>query len=206
MVTTLSCMPILQRVTCPDDPRLMLEQQMCVAPVSKISKGRISDPEPERRACEEPRCLSLVTRQTLELALEPFECDDPNVSRTLLNGVIRVVDLVHVFDGGGDGRAFHSGDFRWESGQTLIFGRMSGISNAGTQYEPVMDRQRCDDPGFIQGRLCGSIARAEDVALRGAQVLANYALRVDRLAGDGIPEQDVRGTIEGVLARGCGCC
>jgi hypothetical protein len=205
-MTTLNAMPILQRVTCPDDPRLMLEQQMCVAPVSKVLKGRISDAEPERRECEDPRCLSLVTRQTLELGLEPFECDDPDVSRPLLNGVIRVVDLVHVFDRSGDGRAFHSGDFRWESGRTLIFGRLSGITNAGTHHEPVMDCQRCNDPGFLQGQLCGSIARAEDQTLRGAQIFANYALRVDRVAGDGIPEQEVRGTIEGVLVRGCGCC
>jgi hypothetical protein len=53
-------MPILQRVTCPDDPRLMLEQRMCVSPVSKIVKGRITDPEPERRECDDPKCLSLT--------------------------------------------------------------------------------------------------------------------------------------------------
>jgi hypothetical protein len=120
--------------------------------------------------------------------------------------VFRVVDLVHVFDRSGEGRGFHSGDFRWDFGRLPVFGRMSGITNAGTHHEPVMECQRCNDPGFLQGRLCGTIARAEDDALRGAQIFANYAIRVDRIAGDGIPGQDVRGTIEGVLVRGCGCC
>ncbi|MET0522698.1 MAG: hypothetical protein ABW156_12130 [Jiangellaceae bacterium] len=199
-------MPILQRVTCPDDPKLMLEQQMCVSPMSKTAKGRITDPEPERRECADPPCLSLTTRQQLELRLEPFECDERELSRLLLNGVIRVTDLVHVFDGSGDGRGFHSGDFRWEAGRILIFGRMSGITNAGTHHDPVMKCQECKDPGFLQGRLCGSIARAEDPALRGAQIFGNYALRVERVDGDGIPGQGVLGTFEGVLVRGCGCC
>ncbi|SNY60110.1 hypothetical protein SAMN05421748_12153 [Paractinoplanes atraurantiacus] len=179
---------------------------MCVAPVSKIVKGRLTEPEPERRECEDPRCLTLTTRQTLELFLDPFDCDDPDVSRPLLNGGIRVTDLVHVFDRSGQGRGFHSGEFRWEAGPLLAFGRLSGITNAGTHHEPVMDCQRCEDPGFLQGRLCGSIARAEDPALRGAQIFANYALRADRVEGDGLHAQDVRGTIEGVLVRGCGCC
>jgi hypothetical protein len=184
----------------------MLEQRMCVSPVSKIVKGRITDPEPERRECDDPKCLSLTTRQLLELLLDPFECDDPEVSRPLLNGVLQVVDLVHVFDRSGDGRGFHSGDFRWEAGRILVFGRMSGITNAGTHHEPLQECQRCNDPGFLQGRLCGSIARADDPALRGAQIFANYALRVERIAGDGIPEQELRGTVEGVIVRGCGCC
>jgi hypothetical protein len=196
-------MPILERVSCPDDPRLMLEQRTCVNALSKRVEGRIGAPEPERRECDEPRCLTLTTRQELELQVQPFDCDEDPVK---LGGVLRVVDLVHVFDTSGEQRGFHSGDFRWESARTLVFGRMSGITNAGTHHRPVLDCQECKAPGFLQGRLCGSIARADDPALRGAQVFTNYVLRVEDLAGDGIPEQGVLGTLEGVLVRGCGCC
>jgi hypothetical protein len=120
--------------------------------------------------------------------------------------VIVVQDLVHVFDSSAERRGFHSGDFRWESQGLLAFGRLSGITNAGTHHRPVLDCHDCKAPGFLQGRLCGSIARAEEPTLRGAHVFANYVLRVDEVAGDGIPEQRVLGTLEGVLVRGCGCC
>jgi hypothetical protein len=83
---------------------------------------------------------------------------------------------------------------------------MSGITNAGTHHPPVLDCQECRAPGFLQGRLCGSIARAEDPALRGAHVFANYVIRAGDLAGDGLPEQRVEGTLEGLLVQGCGCC
>lgn len=196
-------MPILQRVSCPDDPRLMLEQRTCVAALSKTLEGRIGRPDPERRECDDPPCLSLTTRQSLELEVQAFECDQDLVP---LRGVLRVIDLVHVFDTSAEQRGFHSGDFRWEWERTLVFGRMSGTTNAGTHHRPVLDCQDCKAPGFLQGRLCGSIARTEDPALRGAQVFANYLLRVGDLAGEGIPEQGVLGTLEGVLVRGCGCC
>jgi hypothetical protein len=181
----------------------MLEQRMCVSALSKTFEGRIGSPEPERRQCDDPPCLTLTTRQPLELGVRRFECDEDPVP---LGGVLRVVDLVHVFDTSGERRGFHSGDFRWESERTLVFGRMSGITNAGTHHRPVLDCQDCKAPGFLQGRLCGSIARAGDPALRGAHVFANYVLRVGDVSGEGIPEQRVLGTLEGVLVRGCGCC
>jgi len=195
--------PLLQRVSCPDDPQLMLEQRTCVTALSKVVEGRVTPPEPERRECDDPPCLTLTTRQSLELEVQPFECDEDPVP---LRGVLRVMDLVHVFDTSAEQRGFHSGDFRWESDRTLVFGRMSGITNAGTHHQPVLDCQDCKAPGFLQGRLCGSIARADDPALRGAQVFTNYVLRAGDLSGEGIPEQRVLGTLEGVLVRGCGCC
>jgi hypothetical protein len=185
----------------------MLEQRTCVTALSKrIDRGRIGDPERERRQCDdEPRCLSLTTRQSLELDLRTFACEEEPEASIL--GVIRVLDLIHVFDGSADGRGFHSGDFRWESAGLLAFGRMSGITNAGTHHEPVMECQECRSPGFLQGQLCGSIAWAQDTSLRGAHLFANYVLRARDIAGDGIPKQeDILGTLEGVLVRGCGCC
>jgi hypothetical protein len=196
-------MPILERVACPDDPKLMLEQRLCVSALSKTLEGRIDRPEPERRECDDPRCSSLTTRQSLQLRVQPHDCDEDPAK---LQGTIEVVDLVHVFDQSAEQRGFHAGDFRWQSGQTLVLGRLSGITNAGTHRRPVLECQECKAPGFAQGRLCGRIVRAEDQVLRGAQVFANYLLNFRELAGDGIPAQEVLGTLEGVVVRGCGCC
>jgi hypothetical protein len=196
-------MPILERVTCPDDPKLMLEQRLCVSALSKTLEGRIDRPEPERRECDDPTCLSLTTRQSLELSVQLHDCDEDPAK---LQGTLRVVDLVHVFDQDAERRGFHAGDFRWQSDRALVLGRLSGITNAGTHRTPVLECQECRAPGFLQGRLCGSIVRADDQALRGAQVFANYLLHVRELSGEGIPGQGVLGTLEGVVVRGCGCC
>jgi hypothetical protein len=198
-------MPILQRLRCPDDPKLMLEQRLCVSPLSKDLEGEIGRPEPERRQCDDPQCLTLTTLQPLRLAVRPSRqgCDqDP----AALQGGLEVTDLVHVFDGDANQRGFHSGDVRWASGSTLVLGRLSGITNAGTHRDPVLACQECKAGGFLQGRLCASIVRAEDQRLRGCQVFANYLLHAPDLAGDGIPAQRVTGTLEGVLVCGCGCC
>jgi hypothetical protein len=213
-------MPILQRVACPDDPRLMLEQRLCVSALSKDLRGEIGDHEAERRECDDPRCVTITTRQSLRLVVTPSQppsggCDrDP----AKLEGILEVQDLVHVFDFDGETvqRGFHSGDFRWQSPPppppapplTLVLGRLSGITNAGTHREPVLRRcQGCEARGFLQGRLCGTIVRAEDPQLRGCQVFANYLLRVPELGSDGIPAQGgLLGTLEGVLVCGCGCC
>jgi hypothetical protein len=74
-------MPILQRVTCPDDPRLMLEQRTRVTALSKTIEGRTSRPEPELRECGDPQCLTLTIRQPLELKLERFDCDEDPAPR-----------------------------------------------------------------------------------------------------------------------------
>jgi hypothetical protein len=60
----------------------MLEQRTCVTALSKTIEGRIGRPEPERRECGDPQCLTLTTRQPLELKLERFDCDndDPAAS------------------------------------------------------------------------------------------------------------------------------
>lgn len=212
-------MPILQRVACPDDPQLMLEQRLCVSALSKDLQGEIDDRQAERRECDDPRCVTVTTRQGLRLDVTASQppsggCDrDP----AKLAGALEVRDLVHVFDFDGENiqRGLHSGDFRWQSPtpppappSTLVLGRLSGVTNAGTHREPALRRcQRCEARGFLQGRLCGTIVRAEDPQLRGCQVFANYLLHVSELVSDGIPAQGgVVGTLEGVLVCGCGCC
>jgi len=197
--------PILQRVPCPDDPQLLLEQRLCLSPLSKNLDGELGRPEPERRQCDDdPRCLTLTTRQTLKLGVTGNPpCDDDPAG---LTGAIVVTDLVHVFDGDAGRRGFHSGEFRWQSGRTLIFGRLSGITHAGTHRPETLPCQECHALGFLQGRLCGRIVRAEDDRVRGCQVFANYLLHAPEVQGDGIVAQRVRGALEGLLVCGCGCC
>ena len=97
------------------------------------------------RACEEPDCLTLTTVQTLTLKLGSHQdCDSLGEA---LDGLIEVRDFVHVYDSNGNERGFHSGRFRWESDLGLIFGELSGITNAGTHSR---GRPRLPLPVLIQ--------------------------------------------------------
>jgi hypothetical protein len=119
-----------------------------------------------------------------------------------LDGRIEVRDLVHVYDTDGSQRGLHSGRFRWESGIGLIFGKLSGITNAGTHQAPAFDEcQRCADP-VMEGQLCGTVCRTREPRVAHCQVIGSYLLRVES-SSDGLPEQRVVGTFEGVLVCPC---
>jgi hypothetical protein len=185
---------------CPDDPCTMLQQVVCLSAVSKDIEGEIGDPQGERRDCRDPGCLTLTTTQPLTLKLGSHsDCDGLDGA---LDGVIEVRDLVHVYEHDGNGRGSHSGSFRWESGVGLIFGKLSGITNAGTHRPPAFrECQRCKD-AVMEGQLCGTICRSRDDRFAGCQIFGAYRLRIDPGVG-GIPRQRTVGTFEGVLVCAC---
>ena len=185
---------------CPDDPCTMLQHAVCVSAVSKDLEGEIGEARGDRRECRDPACVTLTTTQPLTLKLGSHsDCDSLG---GLLDGVIEVRDLVHVYEGDGNQRGFHSGSFRWESGVGLIFGHLSGITNAGTHRPPAFDEcQRCRD-AVMEGQLCGTICRSLDDRLAGCQIFGAYRLRIDPSVG-GIPGQRLVGTFEGVLVCAC---
>lgn len=188
------------RCGCPDDPCEMMARAVCLSSVSKDIEGELGTPEPERRECGEPRCVTLTTLQTLVLRLGSHQdCDSFGGA---LDGRIEVRDLVHVYDTDGSQRGLHSGRFRWESGIGLIFGKLSGITNAGTHRAPAFDEcQRCADP-VMEGQLCGTVCRTREPRVAHCQVIGSYRLRVES-SSDGLPEQRVVGTFEGVLVCPC---
>lgn len=182
-----------------DDPCTMLRRQVCLSPVSKDIEGEVGDPESERRACREPECVTLTSVQPLTLKLNTHQdCD--RVAE--LDGTIEVRDLVHVFDGDGTGRGFHSGSFRWASVAGLILGHLSGITNAGTHRAPAFQEcQRCQD-AVMEGQLCGTVCRSREPGFADCQVFGAYRLRIEP-SPEGLRPQGVRGTFEGVLVCPC---
>lgn len=178
----------------------MLGQAVCLSSVSKDIEGEIGDPEGERRECREPRCATLTTTQPLTLKLgSNQDCDSLG---GLLDGLIEVRDLVQVYDTDGNQRGFHSGRFRWESGIGLIFGELSGVTNAGTHRPPAFGEcQRCRD-AVMEGQLRGKVCRAREARFAGCQIFGAYRIRIDPGA-QGIPQQRVVGTFEGVLVCPC---
>ncbi|HEY5882734.1 MAG TPA: hypothetical protein VIU11_27755 [Nakamurella sp.] len=143
--------------------------------------------------------MTLTSVQSLVLKLGKIqECDRlPD-----LDGAIEVRDLVHVFDGDGNGRGMHSGDFRWQSSIGLIMGRLAGITNAGTHREPVFkDCQRCRD-AVMEGQFQGTVCRPRSPEFADCRLFGAYRLQIDP-GREGLLEQDVRGTLEGLLITPC---
>ncbi len=192
-----------ERAACPDDPRFMREQNLCLFALSKNLEGSIGRAEGERRECGDPECRTLMTVQPLSLEVRTNELCDSEQGR-LLDGALEVEGLVHVYDGDGTERGFHSGEFRWRAEGMLVVGELSGITNAGTHREPVFEPcQRCLAPGFMEGRFCGTIEETEEERLRGCRLFGTYRLRFRETSGEGIPEQELAGTLEGVVVCEC---
>jgi hypothetical protein len=181
------------------DPCAILGRTVCLQPVSKDVEGEFGPPDSERRQCREPECLTLTSLQTLILKLgSASDCD--RVPE--LDGALEIRDLAHVFDDNGNERGMHAGDFRWESAAGLVLGTLSGITNAGTHRPPAFgDCQRCHDP-VLEGHLRGTVCRPREPRFAGCSVVGGYRLRIDP-ASDGIPQQRVTGTFEGLLVCPC---
>lgn len=181
------------------DPCTMLRRPVCLTSVSKDIEGEFADPENERRSCADPGCETLTSLQSLILKLATHQDCDRLIE---LDGTIEIRDLVHVYDNDGTGRGIHSGSFRWESSVGLIFGDISGITNAGTHRAPAFrECQRCWDP-IMEGQLRGTVCRAREPGYLGRTIFGAYRLRIEP-SPDGLQRQGVRGTFEGVLASAC---
>lgn len=188
---------------CLEDARELWERRVCLEPVSKNLRGELKLLDRERQECEEPRCLTLKTDHLLKLEVESHEPCDSELGR-LLDGTLVVRRLIHALaNGTGEGRGLHTGEFRWTGADVRIAGQLSGMTNVGTHRQPPLDPcQECHAPGYMEGRLCGSIVQARDQRLVGCQVTAAYRLLFD--PSEGFQDTGVRGTLEGLVVCACG--
>ena len=189
-------------VACPDDPRFIRDERMCLSVISKTVKGALRlAAEPEEEVCEERRCKTLKTVHTLTLDVGPNPPCDPEDS-PIPGGRLLSRDLTSAFiDADPAQRGFHAGHFRWTDAGVLVSGTLSGITNAGTHRDPFEPAcQECYAPGFLEGRFCGVIRKARDEALIGCNVIGIYKLRLREPSQEGGP---VYGVMEGVIVCGC---
>jgi hypothetical protein len=191
---------------CPDDFGYMLEQNMCLHALSKNVEGPLTDHQDNyRERCTDPPCTTLKCTNSLRISVNSHqdpECDSDPALR--LDGEITVDYLVHVFDNDATRRGYHSGEFTWAGRGLLAFGRLSGVTNAGTHRGPVFEEcQSCNAPGFMEGQFCGTIRRSETGELLSCGVFGTYRLRFPDTSPDSVPGQTVSGTMEGVIVCEC---
>lgn len=186
---------------CADDPNMLLETTVCLSELSKNLSGEMHLLERDVERCRAPECETLKTVHLLRVEVTRHDCDSELAKA--LNGVFYVRDLVHAFIGGdGNNRGVHTGNFRWRGARVVAAGTISGITNAGTHREPVFDPcQTCDAHGYMEGRFCGSILKAQSRGLVGCSMVGTYRFRFDpgKEGGHGA----ISGTLEGALVCRC---
>ena len=197
-------MPQLMKSSgCLDDARELAKSRVCLEPVSKNAEGELRLVDREVEECSDPKCETLKTDHLLRLEVKSHKPCDSKVGK-LLDGVFYVRKLVSALsDGNGERRGIHAGEFRWNGNGVRIEGRMSGMTNVGTHRAPVFDEcQKCNSPGYMEGRLCGRIVKARDEKLVGCEVTAVYRFRFDH--SKGFQDTGIAGTIEGAVVCECG--
>jgi hypothetical protein len=198
-------LPPPPRVRCPDTARDVLQREVCLQSFSKNLAGDIRPLHEERETCAKLDCVTLKTEHFLLAKVTANKpCDSAQAQ--VLDGVLRVSDLAHAFENGdGTQRGYHGGDFIWQGQAGLVaFGTLSGITNAGILRAPVFEPacEKCNQPGIMIGRLCGTIQRApQQQRLLGCQVFGVYRFQFDpgKEGGQGA----IRGTAEGVVICPC---
>jgi hypothetical protein len=181
-----------ERAACPEDPRLMREQNLGPFALSKNLEDRIGRAEGERRECQDPECGNPMTVQPLEFEVRTnAPCDSRQ--GWLLDSALEVEGPVH----DATQRGFHSGGFRRRVEGTLVVGEFTGITNAGTHRGPIIQEcQRYHHLGFMEGRFCGAVEETEEKS-RGRRLFGTYRLRMGERSGEGLPEQELAGIREG---------
>jgi hypothetical protein len=180
---------------CAEGSRDILERHICLSAMSKNAKGELKPLQHDLERCAKLRCVTLKTIHFVQLKVVTNKPCDSATGR-LLDGALTIRNLATAFEGGdGTRRGIHEGDFVLKGNAIVASGTMSGITNAGTHRPPVFKPcQTCDAKGFMEGRFCGTVRRAERKQLIGCQVIGTYRFHFDPNKQEG-----GRGTIEGTL-------
>jgi hypothetical protein len=186
---------------CFDDPPAILEKAFCLNALSKNLKGELGLTSSKAQKCQKPECKTLRTVHAVKLKVVGNPPCDSALAK-FFDGTLAVDRLVTAFEQDGMHRGFHAGDFVWSGAAgTKIAGRMSGVTNVGTQRLPLKECQKCDDRGIMEGRLCGQVMTARDPAVKGCQVVAAYRIKFDPSLKGG--SGAAQGVIEGVIICPC---
>jgi hypothetical protein len=179
--------------------------RMCLFGISKNLEGRLTLVDAEREECGEPPCLTLKLIHFAEMRATSYRlCDTPDDQGGLFDGTLKLYDLTHaLMDGNPEGRGFHGASFRLSGPSGTIDGTFSGMTNANTYRAPHFngeEGERCHVPNVMEGRFCGTVQRARQDHLVGAQVIGTYRLRARR---DLLNPETIEGTLEGVVVVTC---
>ena len=177
------------------DPVAFHKEPICMVPVSKDLSGRFIQKAVDKQECKSPRCSTLKALHAFELKVTSHkQCDkEPDALDGALKG-----KLSFAYIDTGEYRGYHTGKFEWSGSASRLIGRLSGVTNAGTHRDPLMDCEKCEAPGHMEGRLDAVVVRGEH---QGCRLLATYMVGFDQSAD--AADTKAQGTLEGVLICSC---
>jgi hypothetical protein len=170
------------------------KERICMQAVSKDLRGDFSVERQEEQTCKEPPCVTLKGWLTFKVDVTPHKpCDAVPAFDGQIKG-----ELVFAYIKDGHGRGYHLGRFEWAGAGSMLMGRMSGVTNAGTHRAPAQPCEPCDRRGHMEGRLDAVVVDGE---YQGCRVLATYVIDFD--PGSRVQSTAVHGTLEGVSICPC---
>ena len=179
---------------------------MCLTRISKNLRGEVFLIDAENEECGDPQCVTLKLIDFAQMRATSNErCDTRDDSGGLFDGTLKLYDLTHAFiDGSPENRGWHGASFRLEGPDGTVDGTFSGLTNANTFREPFFKGEygeECQVQNVMEGRFCGTVQRARQEQLIGAQVIGTYRLFAER----GFMERPgpIWGTLEGVVVVTC---
>jgi hypothetical protein len=178
------------------DPALYFKEPICMIRVSKDWKGefRVADSADEK--CLDPHCTTIKGLIKFESKVQRHQpCDA--VASGSLDGDIRGLLAFNYIDDG-QRRGYHVGKLEWAGGASKLIGQMTGTTNAGTHRSPVVQCERCEEPGHMEGCLEAVVIEGQS---EGCRLVATYAIEFDPAVAP--QNTGCRGTLEGVLICDC---
>jgi hypothetical protein len=193
---------------CADKPEDIRCPRMCLTSISKNLRGDVLLIDVEKEECGEPRCVTLKLINFAQMRATSNEpCDTQGAQGGLFDGTLKLYDLIHAFiDGSPETRGWHGASFRLEGPDGTIDGTFSGLTNANTFRDPFNGEhgRECRVQNVMEGRFCGTVQRAGQEQLVGAQAIGTYRLFAEKgFMERNPPGLPIYGTLEGVIVVTC---
>lgn len=178
------------------DPTEHYKEPICMLRVSKDWRGRFEVAESDQKPCANPQCTTVKALVNFKAEIRRHDpCDAPGAGG--LDGTITgLLAFSYINDGQQGG--YHVGRLDWSGANSKLIGRMKGVTNAGTHRPPLMQCERCHNPGHMEGCLEAVVVDGEH---QGCRLIATYAIAFDPSVRP--QDTDFRGTLEGVLICDC---
>jgi hypothetical protein len=189
---------------CADRPGDIRCPRMCLYSISKDIKGELRVIDRVSEECGDPRCVTMKVIDFVQAEASSNKNCESDQGR-YFNPELKIYDLTHAFvDGDPKRRGFHGGSFRLGGQAGIIDGTISGMTNVNTHRRPFFEGPEpddCDVPFLMEGRFCGTVQRARDDKLVGAQAIGTYRFRLEE--GFDAEKSSIVGTMEGVIVVSC---
>lgn len=187
---------LLQKAIEQLDPAQYYKEPICMVRVSKNWKGDFKVADHDLQTCQKPGCTTVKGLIKLKSKVERHRPCDSVAAASLDGAIAGEVAFNYINDG--QHRGYHVGKVEWAGGGSKLIGKMTGSTNAGTHRPPLLQCERCEEPGHMEGCLEAVVVEGQH---KGCRLVATYAIEFDPSVAP--QATGFHGTLEGVLICDC---